>query len=346
MLTIAELAGRRLRDDALGAAGAPAEPLVVVDLASDPGDVAAAVDAVRWLSGRSAVVVGMAHGPPGPAVDVLVDALDLTLAEDGPERDRRVVAGDAEAALARVASSVARCPVAAISLCGVLRATSALPVEAGLLVESFAYSTLLAGPEHAAWLADRRRDAGPRRDSAAVRVERSGERLSVTLDRPERRNAYGRQMRDELVQALTLLDLDDSIAEVDLRGAGPAFCSGGDLEEFGCLPDAATAHVIRSSRSAAALLHRHRERVHAHVHGACIGAGAELPAFAGRVTAASDAWFQLPELSMGLIPGAGGTVSITRRIGRWRTALLALTGDRLPAQTAVEWGLADQLAAV
>jgi enoyl-CoA hydratase/carnithine racemase len=78
-------------------------------------------------------------------------------------------------------------------------------------------------------------------------------------------------------------------------------------------------------------------------HGACVGAGVELAAFAGHVKATPDAFFQLPEVSMGLIPGAGGTVSITRRIGRQRTAWMALTGGRVDAATALEWGLIDDI---
>ncbi len=81
----------------------------------------------------------------------------------------------------------------------------------------------------------------------------------------------------------------------------------------------------------------------AEVHGACIGAGIELPAFARRVVAREDTWFQLPELAMGLVPGAGGTVSIPRRIGRQRTAWLALTSQRIDAETAWRWGLVDEL---
>jgi enoyl-CoA hydratase/carnithine racemase len=67
----------------------------------------------------------------------------------------------------------------------------------------------------------------------------------------------------------------------------------------------------------------------------------ELPAFARRVVARPDARFWLPEVAMGLVPGAGGTVSIPRRIGRQRTALLALTGTAIDATTALEWGLVD-----
>jgi enoyl-CoA hydratase/carnithine racemase len=79
------------------------------------------------------------------------------------------------------------------------------------------------------------------------------------------------------------------------------------------------------------------------VHGACVGAGVELPAFAGRVVARPDARFRLPEVAMGLVPGAGGTVSIPRRIGRQATALLALTGDTIDAPTALALGLVDEI---
>ncbi|MFP6795782.1 MAG: enoyl-CoA hydratase/isomerase family protein, partial [Pseudomonadales bacterium] len=86
------------------------------------------------------------------------------------------------------------------------------------------------------------------------------------------------------------------------------------------------------------------DRIEVHVHGACIGAGIELPAFAHRVIAQRNAFFQLPEVSMGLIPGAGGTASILPRIGRHRMAAWALTGVRIDAETAMLWGLVDELA--
>ena len=125
-----------------------------------------------------------------------------------------------------------------------------------------------------------------------------------------------------------------------LRGEGPSFCSGGDLDEFGTLPDPATAHAIRSTRHPARLLHALEARVERVVHGACVGAGVELPAFAARVVARPDASFRLPELAMGLVPGAGGTVSLPRRIGRQRTAWLALSGaaiDARPRCAGVSW---------
>ena len=78
-------------------------------------------------------------------------------------------------------------------------------------------------------------------------------------------------------------------------------------------------------------------------NGACVGAGIELPAFAARVVAAQDTVAELPELGMGLVPGAGGTVSVPRRIGRQRAAWWMLSGARLDAETGRAWGLFDEV---
>jgi enoyl-CoA hydratase/carnithine racemase len=174
-------------------------------------------------------------------------------------------------------------------------------------------------------------------------VERDGAELQITLDRPEVRNAYDAATRDHLVAALQLAVADRTILRVALRGNGPAFCSGGDLDEFGSATDHAAAHLIRTGRSAAWWLHRCSDKVTAHLHGACVGAGIELPAFAGRVCAAADTRIQLPEVGMGLVPGAGGTASIPRRIGRHRSAWMAITGAAVSAATALTWGLVDEL---
>ena len=169
--------------------------------------------------------------------------------------------------------------------------------------------------------------------------------MRITLNRPHKRNAYSAGLRDALCEALALAVADDSIASVQLEGAGPCFSAGGDLDEFGEARDAGIAHASRMTRGAGALLHRLRHRVTARLHGACIGAGIELPAFANRVIAREDAFFQLPEVGMGLIPGAGGTASILPRIGRQRLAYMALSGARIDAATAHEWGLVDAIEA-
>jgi hypothetical protein len=293
---------------------------LVVLLRADGADV----EEPARLVERVATLPGIVVGSPAmaPAADVV------------PESD-----GDLDAVLA----TVERHPLAATAVALLLRHSEGRSVAGGLVAESAAYSTLQGGPEFAAWRADHPRRAVPPEAAPAVLCERDGPRLEVTLNRPERRNALSARMRDALLDALAVAALDDTVTEVHLRGRGPSFCAGGDLDEFGTFPDPATAHLVRLGRSAGAAIHAVADRVVAHLHGACIGSGIELPAFAGRVLAAPDTTIALPEVGLGLVPGAGGTVSLPRRIGRHRTALLALARPSIDAPTARAWGLVDEL---
>jgi enoyl-CoA hydratase/carnithine racemase len=176
-----------------------------------------------------------------------------------------------------------------------------------------------------------------------VRVTRAGDRLDLVLSRPHSRNALNRAMRDGLLEGLALAAADPSLATVVLRGEGTSFCSGGDLDEFGTFSDPAAAHLVRLGTSIGRALLALGERLVVEVHGPCAGSGVELPAFAPRVLAHPDFTAALPEVGLGLIPGAGGTVSITRRVGRHRMVLLALSGARIDAATALRWGLVDEV---
>jgi enoyl-CoA hydratase/carnithine racemase len=290
------------------------------------------------------VTIGVSTAALSPASGPLARELTVSLVpQDCADMTPTVGATDPLAAAGELSAIVAARPIAATSLGLLLRQTSALPVWEGLAAESATYSTLLAGPEFAGWLAAAPRREPPPGDDEPLIVRRRGGVLRLTLNRPARRNAYGHAVRDALVSALQIARADPDVT-VELDGRGPSFCSGGDLAEFGTAPNPAVAHVIRLQHSAGALLHELAPRTTAWLHGACIGAGVELPAFAGRVVAAPDTQLGLPEVSMGLVPGAGGTVSITRRIGRWRTAWLALTGRRIGVGQALQWRLIDEIA--
>jgi enoyl-CoA hydratase/carnithine racemase len=277
----------------------------------------------------------LAHGGASvpPMASALVSAFDV-VADDEAELD---------SALATVRAT----PLAATALVQLLRHSEEHNVHEALIAESLVYSLLQSGPEFGAWrAAHEQRERSYRKPelTPAVLVERDGDRLDLTLNRPGKHNAFSAEMRDALCEGLLVALGDVSIREVRLRGAGRSFSSGGDLDEFGTLPDPVTAHLIRSTRHAGRMLSDCADRVVCFVHGACVGAGVELPAFARRVVASPDAYFQLPEMAMGLIPGAGGTASIPRRVGRQRTAWLALSGRRVDAETALRWGLVDEIA--
>lgn len=307
--------------------GAPRdEPVLIVHLDADdsvPREPALARGEIGVLP---AVIVGIGpiDHPAKGVVDVIVEP-DLSGAD-----------------LTSLLSAVADRPLASVALCMLLRHGDRRSIAAGLVAESATYSMLQAGPEFQAWL--RTRSTGPEvtTDEPSVVVERQGDIMVVSLNRPHRHNAMNVAMSELLTDALT-----DALAEpqlqVVLRGNGPSFSSGGDLREFGLLADPASAHAVRLSRSVGHLLALLADRTHAHLHGNSVGAGIELPAFAGTVVAAPDTTISLPELSLGLVPGAGGTVSLPRRIGRHRTALMALSGISLDAATAHDWQLVDRL---
>jgi enoyl-CoA hydratase/carnithine racemase len=261
----------------------------------------------------------VAVGAPAPALDAAVTDTD---------------------ALNELARAAAANPRAVITLVQLLRTSSTLTVEEALVAESLAYSALLAGDEFQRW-----KNAQPPRahhdDPEPVLVGRARDRVTITLHRPAVHNAYDAAMRDALIDVLRPLAALDSPPEIELRGDGPSFSSGGDLSEFGTNTDASFAHLVRTARAPGALLHRLAAVTTARVHGSCVGAGVELPAYCGHVEAHADATFRLPEIAMGLVPGAGGTVSLPRRIGRQHTAELAVSGRTIDASAACAWGLVD-----
>jgi enoyl-CoA hydratase/carnithine racemase len=294
--------------------GAPT--LVVV------GDLDQATPAELATLTRLPVIVA-ARSPAGPAAARAVD-----------------VVVDDEAALEQTRRGCERAPIAATAAALLLRSPTADWWE-GLVRESATYSMLQGGEEFQRWHRARGTRTGSGDAHPRVRVERHGATTEVTLTRPERHNALDAQTRDELHAALA--EATTGSGPVVLLGAGPSFCSGGDLDEFGTFPDPASAHLLRLTRSVAAIIAAAADRFVVGLHGACLGAGVELPAFAGHVVAADDARVGLPELGLGLVPGAGGTVSLPARIGRHRTfELLALDGT-ISASAAREWGLVDEL---
>jgi enoyl-CoA hydratase/carnithine racemase len=286
------------------------------------------------------ITVGVDRDGATPAIEAERFDLLVTAAKSAA-RPWIGIEGDVEAQLSRLAANVCQRPLASGTLAQVLRVTEALPVPDALIVESLAYSTLLGGTEFSEWRRSRAIRSVKENTQPRVRFTREADAVCIHLANPARLNAFDARMRDDLVEALCAVIDDPSVTSLALRGDGRAFSSGGDLDEFGSTPDLATAHAIRTLRSPALLVHQLRELTTAYLHGACIGAGIEVPAASSRVVAQPGSSFRLPEIGMGLIPGAGGTVTIPRRIGRHRTLYWALADQTIDVGVALDWGLID-----
>jgi enoyl-CoA hydratase/carnithine racemase len=314
--------------------------LRVVDLSRAPQDGPASPPGVMVAVGSAADIA---------AAGFWLDAATFTLTEDRCADRRAVTVDSVPGTVEELMARCQRWPHASGVCDDVLRAVDPQgPALSGVITESLAYSTLQAGPEFARWL----RERGPVRMPEIpdpVRATRDGDVVRIAFNRPQRHNAFSTDARAALLEALTVAQLDSSVTGIVLSGNGPSFCSGGDLAEFGTFADPASAHLARTRYSPAlaldALAARLGRACRAEVHGRVMGSGLEMAAFCGWVTAGSDAMFGLPELALGLLPGAGGTVSVTRRIARWRTAYLVLSGRSVDAETALAWGLIDEVGA-
>jgi len=265
-----------------------------------------------WLKDLPCPVIGIGEG-------ALQNACDVVLKDDKK--------------LPTLTKNIVQAPLAAMVLVQHLRVSETLSVQDALTAESFAYK----------WLSQYESKPLAISDEPVVKISISNNTLSLTLNQPETRNAIGTTMRDALCEALDIALMDEQISKITLTGNGVTFSTGGAIEEFGKVSDPATAHWVRSLRLPAWRLARLQDKLNIHVNGAAIGAGAEIAAFGKHVTVASKAWFQLPELKYGLIPGAGGTASIPRRIGRHKTAYMALSMEKVRAKTALDWGLIDAI---
>jgi enoyl-CoA hydratase/carnithine racemase len=182
-------------------------------------------------------------------------------------------------------------------------------------------------------------------DGVSVRTPRSGAAgiAEITLDRPEAMNALSTAMTARLASVCAELAADRSVRAIVLAAAGRAFCVGADLKERSAMSDAdllAQRPVFRAAFGAVLAL---PQPVIAAVHGYALGGGCELALSCDLIVADETAQFGLPETTVGLVPGSGGTQLALRRLGPGRAADLVLTGRRIDAAEAAALGLADRL---
>lgn len=178
------------------------------------------------------------------------------------------------------------------------------------------------------------------REPHTILYEKRGAVAHLELNRPRVINAYNTRMRDELFEALEAVRDDPDVRAAVLRGAGErGFCAGADLTEFGTAPSQTAARRVRWKRDVWGLFLSLRKPLVAALHGHVIGAGVEMACLCDVRIASEDAVFRMPEVSLGLIPAAGGTQTLARILRPPRALDMVLTGRPMGAQEALRAGL-------
>jgi enoyl-CoA hydratase/carnithine racemase len=164
----------------------------------------------------------------------------------------------------------------------------------------------------------------------------------LRLDRPEARNALSTEMREQIAGGLERLDADPEVRCVVIAGSDAFFAAGADIRAMAERDPAAAPDPEGSSfwRRLAAI----ETPLIAAVAGYALGGGCELALACDMIVADSEAAFGQPEITLGIIPGGGGTQRLARAIGRQRAMEYVLTGRRFDAATAREWGLVNRVA--
>src|ERR1700755_2986411 len=174
-----------------------------------------------------------------------------------------------------------------------------------------------------------------------ILVERSGDFATVTMNRPQRRNALSLAHMRELITAFSELGHGDALGIV-LAGNGPVFCAGHDFADVADADLAQVRSLLQTCTELMTLMQQIPQPVVARVHGLATAAGCQLVASADLAVASEDAGFATPG-------GKGGwfchtpMVAVARNVGRKRAMELALSGDVIDAHTALDWGLVNRV---
>ncbi|MBW7883584.1 MAG: enoyl-CoA hydratase/isomerase family protein [Caldilineaceae bacterium] len=172
-------------------------------------------------------------------------------------------------------------------------------------------------------------------------VRSQGRAGLIQLNRPQALNALNSALMDELVQALQAFDADDGIGCIVITGNEKAFAAGADIRQ---MVDASVVEMMASPFiSYWDAVQKVTKPIVAAVSGWCLGGGCELAMICDIIVAAENAVFGQPEINLGIIPGAGGTQRLTRAVGKSVAMDMILTGRRITAQEALQFGLVSRI---
>lgn len=177
-----------------------------------------------------------------------------------------------------------------------------------------------------------------------LRLEVAKGVATITLNRPEARNALNRQMREDLARVFEWCAREaNAVRAVVLRGEGAAFCAGQDLKEGEASATAVSALEDKVQGDFQTLLGNLPQPTVAALHGYTLGRGMEVALTCDIRVAADDLQAGMPEVNLGMIPASGGTQRLTRLVGPARALDLMLSAERIDATTALSWGLVTRI---
>lgn len=166
----------------------------------------------------------------------------------------------------------------------------------------------------------------------------------VILNRAEQYNALNREMIRQIAEALESFDAHEDVRVILIQGAGKAFSSGADIEELAS--ETPISLELADPFADWDRISRIKKPIIGAVHGFVLGGGFELALSCDLLVAAEGTQFAFPEILIGVMPGAGGTQRLTKRIGRTRALNWLLTGDRMRADQALDYGLVNEVVAL
>jgi enoyl-CoA hydratase len=176
--------------------------------------------------------------------------------------------------------------------------------------------------------------------ASLVLAEDQGRVRILTLNRPDARNALSATLRTELIQHLHECANDGSVGAIVITGAGLAFAAGADLKELLARNSDEQRHFLQPPHIYS-IIEELPKPVVAAVNGHALGAGLELATACDVRVVSSEAKLGQPEISLGLIPGGGGTQRLARLVGHGQASRLVLSGDLVTGDEAGRLGLAD-----
>jgi enoyl-CoA hydratase len=166
----------------------------------------------------------------------------------------------------------------------------------------------------------------------------------VQLNRPEVLNAISMQLMQELVDALETLDKDDAVRCIILTGNEKAFAAGADIKEMAGA--GAVEMLIRDQFARWDRIRKVKTPIIAAVSGFALGGGCEITMSCDMIIASETARFGQPEITIGVMPGAGGTQRLTRAVGKAKAMEMVLTGRTITGEEALRWGLVNKVVPV